>query len=173
MKRKGRLPTGQGSMKDRSRLAPVKNGDMSLNSALDDLSRDLKEGFVAMGGKEAIYNLDDDGLKDNIKLARQMIQSHPEAHLLLKVELEEEPEQGAGRFMFTRAEDFVHFDRIEVEDVDSGMVYTVPRRSINKIIGRVLLESNPEFVDEGYGVDRNATQVQDTTGEAVSGQLRQ
>jgi len=145
-----------------------KDEKMSLSGVLSDISQALKEGFVAMGGKEAIHNFEDDHLKKNLKIARQMIKSHPEGHLLLKVELEEEPAEGAGRYMLMRAEDFAHFDRVEVEDVDSGEVFTVSRRSVVRIIGRIKLEADPEFIDEGYGV-RDETPNPPPTGEAVSG----
>lgn len=127
------------------------DGDISLNTALNNLSGDLDSGFKAMGGGEGIYNFGDDTLKQNLIEARDMMKSHPDSHLLLKVELDEEPEEDAGLIMMTRAEDFTQFDQVEVEDVDSGKVYTVPRRSVTKIIGKVELQSAPDFSGGGYG----------------------
>lgn len=145
-----------------------KDEKVSLAGALSDIGQALREDFVAMGGKEAIHDFEDDHLKHNLKVARQMIISHPDAHLLLKVELDEEPAEGAGRYMFVRAEDFVHFDKVEAEDIDSGEVFTVPRWSVVRIVGRIKLESEPEFIDEGYGI-KDETPTSASTGEAVSG----
>jgi hypothetical protein len=84
-------------------------------------------------------------MQKNLKIARNLIKSHPEGNIMLKVELDEEPVQGAGRIVLIRAEDFVNFDEIEAEDVDSGSVYTTKRANVKKIIGRVMMDSSPEF----------------------------
>jgi len=142
-----RLVRGE-SRKKRDRLHRDR---ISLSASLEDIRKALQEGFEAMSFRGSVYR-NDEMLDQNLKVARSLVKLHPNEHILLKVELEEEPESGAGRIMLVRAEDYLNFENVEVEDVDSGHVYTIPRNRIVRIIGRVPIESEPEMGVGGFGI---------------------
>jgi len=148
MKRKSRLSRSEKSRK-RDRLDDLRpDEDMSLLKVVDDMKSDLHDSHEEL---TRIAAEDEAHLQKNLKVARQLMESGQHDHTLLKVELDNEPADGEGRVAFLRAEDFLHFDSIEVESVYTGNVHTVPRTSVAKIIGRVGHETAPEHVG-GLGV---------------------
>jgi hypothetical protein len=83
--------------------------------------------------------------KQNLKRARMLTEMHPDENVILKVELEDEPEQNVGRNFLVRADDFINFDEVEAEDVDTGKVFTIRRDNVKKVIGAMSMSAIPEM----------------------------
>lgn len=72
-----------------------------------------------------------------VSQAQKLIVSYPSKDVWLNIILANEPDVGAGINMVVRAEDLVHFNELEAEDVDSGSIYLIKRTDIFKIVGAV------------------------------------
>lgn len=148
MKRKSRLSRSERAGR-RDRLT---KDNLGLHDAVSDITKMHQDAHAdLMGDSGEFAEPEVTREKEHLKTVYGLIKNHPDESLMLRVELEEPPEGTAGNFV-CRADDFVHFSTVDVEDIDSGHVFRIPRRSISKIVGTVTFETSPVFEVGGYGM---------------------